>query len=145
MESVLSPKAIEFGYMAADWSDAVRRAGGLLVKAGVVETPYIEAMVDMVKDYGPYMVVAPGVAMPHAHSGKGVKSTGISYLRLARPVFFPERPDNPIVLIMAVAAMDNSSHLEVMGRIAELILDGSNREALLSCEDPEKICQSIDG
>ena len=37
----LAKESIEFGYEAADWRDAVRQAGKLLLNAGAITESYI--------------------------------------------------------------------------------------------------------
>ena len=101
MSDILPMDAIELGAEADSWSMAVARAGELLVKAGIAEERYISAMIDMVNKHGSYMVVAPGVAMPHSHSDKGVIRSGVSFLRLTKPVYFPGKEDQPIYLLIA--------------------------------------------
>ena len=75
----LAKESIEFGYEAADWRDAVRQAGKLLLNAGAITESYIDAMINMVEAEGAYMLVAPGVAMPHARPQDGALKNGISY------------------------------------------------------------------
>ena len=41
----LAKESIEFGYEAADWRDAVRQAGKLLLNAGAITESYIDAMI----------------------------------------------------------------------------------------------------
>ena len=98
----LAKESIEFGYEAADWRDAVRQAGKLLLNAGAITESYIDAMINMVEAEGAYMLVAPGVAMPHARPQDGALKNGISYLTLKTPVFFPQKDDNPITLLIGV-------------------------------------------
>ena len=42
-----------------------------MVDAGFTEPTYTEAMIDVVRDMGPYIVLAPGLAMPHARPEMG--------------------------------------------------------------------------
>ena len=51
---------------AGSWEEAVRLAGGLLERQGHIDPSYTEAMVNMVKELGPYIVIMPGVALAHA-------------------------------------------------------------------------------
>src|SRR5664279_1589635 len=46
--------------------NAIRAAGQLLINDGLAEPRYVEAMVEAFRDLGPYIVLAPGIAMPHA-------------------------------------------------------------------------------
>lgn len=51
---------------ASTWQEAVKLSVDLLVKADVVEPRYYQAILDGVAQFGPYFVIAPGLAMPHA-------------------------------------------------------------------------------
>lgn len=55
-----------------DWEEVVDRAGALLLAVGAVWPSYIEAMKDMIRPYGPYIVAALGAALLHA----GPETTG---------------------------------------------------------------------
>ena len=138
-KEVLKKEAIKTGAHAVDWQDAVRQAGRLLVEAGIAEEQYIDAMIEMVKEYGPYILVAPGIAMPHSHAYNGVKDNGISFLKLDEPVIFPGREDNGITLVIALAALDNSSHMSVMSGVACTLLDDDERLYIMGLEDADEI------
>lgn len=51
----------------------MRIGGELLEKSGAIEPRYIDAMINTVKEIGPYIVIAPGIAMPHARPEAGAK------------------------------------------------------------------------
>jgi len=83
LENILTEKAIRLKARAVDWQEAVRMGGELLVNAGFAKPSYIEAMVETVKQLGPYSVIAPGIAMPHARPEAGVIKPGLSLVTLA--------------------------------------------------------------
>ena len=128
----LAKESIEFGYEAADWRDAVRQAGKLLLNAGAITESYIDAMINMVEVEGAYMLVAPGVAMPHARPQDGALKNGISYLTLKTPVFFPQKDDNRI-------------HLKVMRIAAAALKDDNELEKLKNISDTEYIFHLLNG
>lgn len=136
---ILDAKSIRLNYDAEDWEDAVRESGRLLVKAELVDEQYIEALVEMVYQYSAYMLVATGIAMPHSHSNKGVRKTGISYLKLSHPVIFPKKESNPVELLIAVAAENDNSHIAAISKVAAILSDEESMEALKRCSDPEVI------
>ena len=49
--------------------DVIRYSGKILVEAGKVEEQYVNEMIESYRKLGPYMVMAPGLAMPHARPG----------------------------------------------------------------------------
>lgn len=60
------------------WEDAVKTAGQLMEQTGAVDAEYTQAMMNGLHKHGPYMVVAPGVALLHARPQDGVKEVGMS-------------------------------------------------------------------
>ena len=88
---MISSKTIALNVDAKDWKEAVRVSGGLLVKNGLVEPRYVDAMIEMVNTIGPYIVISPGVAMPHARPEDGVLEPCMSLITLKTPDQFRQR------------------------------------------------------
>ena len=103
---------------AANWEEAVRATGAMLVKAGVAEERYIPAMIDVVKQLGPYIVLAPGVALPHAGCDKGALQVGVAVARLANPVEFGSEYNDPVKVVIAFCTPDPKGHINMLRRIA---------------------------
>lgn len=143
MKEIISPKAIRIGYKAADWRDAVGEVGRLMLDAGIVEDRYVEAMINMVEENGAYMVVAPGVAMPHARAESGAVKTGIGFLILTEPVVFPNKESNPVKLLVGVSAVNKDEHLETFGRVAQLIVDENSLQKLMTCKTEDEAAQIL--
>lgn len=70
---------------ASTWQEAVKLSVDLLVKADVVEPRYYQAILDGVEQFGPYFVIAPGLAMPHgtvrADGSRKCRSLSSRFLR----------------------------------------------------------------
>ncbi len=106
---------------AESWEEAIRYGGNLLVQAEMVEPRYVEAMIDNIKKLGPYVVIAPGVAMPHARPEDGVLKKGISFVHLREPVAFGKNAEQHVNLVICLGATDSSSHLDLLQDIAEVM------------------------
>jgi PTS system ascorbate-specific IIA component len=91
---------------ARDWRDAVRIGTDLLVGAGTVEARYYDAIVKMTGELGAWYLLAPGIAMPHARPEEGVKQTSFALVTLAEPVSFGDPDNDPIDLLITLAAAD---------------------------------------
>lgn len=118
---MLTPRMIRVGVRAADWRSAIVAAGELLVEAGAAEERYVEAMVRVACELGPYIVVAPGVAMPHARPEDGAKRTAISLVCLADPVEFGNEENDPVETVIGLVAVDHDTHIEIMQELATLL------------------------
>ncbi len=126
----LRPDVIRLGVHAANWEEAVRAAGQLLVDADVCEPRYIQAMIDAVHELGPYMVLAPGLALAHARPEDGVKSIGLSLVTLDPPVPFGSEENDPVSLLIAFGAVDKERHLGLLQELALLLEDEARRQKL---------------
>ncbi len=132
---------IQVGVVASDWRGAVILSGELLVASGNVEMRYVHAMIDSIETHGPYIVIAPGVAMPHARPEDGVIEKGISVTLLANPVMFGPDPVHEVKLIICLAATDNTSHLHLLQFIAEVISEEKRLNRLMHAITTDELKQ----
>jgi PTS system ascorbate-specific IIA component len=108
--------------LVQDWRGAVRMSGQILLAAGGIEPAYIDAMERMVDEAGPYIVLTPGLALPHARPGTWVRRACMGVLTLATPVRFGVLYNDPVSIIIPFAATDDVCHLEALSELAWLLL-----------------------
>ena len=108
---------------AKDWEEAIRLACSPFVADGTVEPEYAEEVIRCVWKYGPYIVLFPGVAMPHSQEGGPlVHGTGICFMRLLEPVSFDSGdPEKWADLFFAIAADDPAVHLENIRSLMDVL------------------------
>ena len=126
-----------------DWQEAIRVSGELLVKTGAVEARYVDAMIDTVKSMGPYAVIAPGVALPHARPEDGVKKPCMSLVTLKTPVNFGNNGNDPVKLVVAFATIDKNAHVKALTRLARILGDPEKVEALKNAKDKRLVEEII--
>lgn len=115
---------VRVGVKAEDWRAAVRAACRPLLAAGAVEARYVERCVAMAEEHGPYMVVAPGVALAHARPEDGVRALGLAVAVLARPVEFGHPDNDPVDLVFAFGSPDRDQHVGLLSALARRLLEG---------------------
>lgn len=135
LSDLLSPTAIRIGASVSDWREAVRVAGAALVASGATADGYTDEMIRTVESLGPYIVIAPGVALAHARPSPAVLRPGLSLVTLATPVPFGHRQNDPVRLVIGLAAPDDEGHVNALATLAEFISDDDRRDALLRAED----------
>ena len=126
----IDERAIAVGAEAASWQAAVELCGGLLVESGVAEERYVPAMVRTVEELGPYVVIAPGVAIPHARPENGAIKPGISLVILQEPVEFGSEENDPVDLLFGFATTGADAHDELNTALADFIGKQENLERL---------------
>ncbi|WP_227318405.1 PTS ascorbate transporter subunit IIA [Cedecea davisae] len=130
---------------AATWQEAVRIGVDLLVEAGVVEPRYYQAILDGVAQFGPYFVIAPGLAMPHGRPEEGVKRTGFALVTLKTPLMFNHEDNDPVDILITMAAVDANAHQEVgIMQIVNLFEDEENFDRLRACRSEQEVLDLID-
>lgn len=143
LSQLLDPRAIALDQSAESWQDAVRAAGALLTDSGVATSAYTETMIATVEDKGPYIVIAPGFAFAHARPNEAVHNTGMSWLTLREPVAFGHPTNDPVSLVVALAATDDKQHTQAMAQLAKLLGNKRKRELLDAATTPEEVMRII--
>ena len=108
---------------ARDWREAVELSGAALSAAGAARAGYAAQMVRMIEEHGPYIVVAPGLALAHARPGPEVIADGLAVVTLAEPVEFGHPHNDPVRVVLAVSAASNESHLQLVAGLANIFND----------------------
>jgi len=127
------------GAQAADWREALRLAGDALVAQGVATDVYTDEMIKSVEDLGPYIVIAPGFALAHSRPSPAVLKTGISWVSLAEPVKFGNKDNDPVRLVVGLAAEDPNAHIEIMSALADVLADDDVLDDAIDADTPEKV------
>lgn len=112
-----------------EWEEAIKLAAKPLLKKKIIETVYIDNMIQSVLDNGPYIVLKDYFALPHAKAGEGVNEVGMSLLTLEDPV---DLEGNPVKIFLVLAAVDSSTHLEALSELSELLMDDDVYDIFLS-------------
>ncbi len=136
---LLHAGVIALDAVASDWREAIRRSGELLSAAGVAEAAYTEAMIRVVEEIGPYMVIAPGIALAHARPKDGVRIPGFALVRLSRPVEFGSAANDPVDLVIALAAVDDEGHVAALRELALLLGDDAAVRAIREAPDVQAV------
>lgn len=123
-----------------NWKEAIDVSVQPLVDASIVNTGYAKAIKSSIEALGPYCVIAPGIAMPHARLESGANAIGASLLLLKKGVCFGGNND-PVYIVMTFSATDKTSHIQLMQSLALFLSNES--KALRKCESPEAISALI--
>ena len=59
----LPDNAVRLGVAVDDWRAAIRASGDALVAAGATLDAYTDRMIQVIDEFGSYIVIAPGLAL----------------------------------------------------------------------------------
>ncbi|MEY4367225.1 MAG: hypothetical protein RLZ28_640 [Actinomycetota bacterium] len=135
LAAAFRPESVLLQRSASSWREAIALAGEGLVSAGVATDLYTQAMIDVVEENGPYIVIAPGFALAHARPSAEVLRWGMSLVTLAEPVEFGAGSNDPVSVVVGVAAQDKNQHVEALKLLGEKLLEPSFVNSLLTVAD----------
>lgn len=122
LEKMLTREVVRLGVEGLKTPQEVIAYGGNLLKeAGKVNEQYVKDMISAYEVLGPYIVMAPGLAMPHARPGGNVKEDGISFLQLKTPVTFHHSSNDPVKLVIALAGTSDNGHIDLLQDLSSLL------------------------
>lgn len=132
-----------------NWEDAIRASCKPLEADGTVDSTYSQQIIDCIHKYGPYIVIAPMIAMPHSQeNAEGVNKTAVSFMKTKNIVKFdPNDDEKDARLFFTLASQDHNQHLENMSALATMLDNEALIEDLLACEDETAltaICSKYD-
>ena len=139
LSDLLPREAIRLNVSAGDWRAAVRASGEALMAGGATTAAYSDEMIATVEQLGPYIVIAPGIALAHSRPSPAVVRPGLSVVILAEPVEFGHSVNDPVRLVVGLAAPDDQGHVEALATLAGLLADDPSREALLGARDADEV------
>ena len=135
---LLKKENVQIVESATDWKDAIRISVQPLEQHGYVESRYKEEIISNVESMGPYIVLAPYIALPHARPEQGVKESQIAVTLLQNEVRFAGE-EKPVKLLIALAASDNNRHLDALMSISEILQNEDTVQKILNSKDNEEL------
>lgn len=123
------------------WQEAIQAGCEPLLNDNTITQDYVDAVIKCVKDYGPYIIIAPMIALPHSTEGaKGVNDTKISFMKVEEPVHFQDdNPEYDARLFFTLASIDNDQHMKNIMNLSEMLMNESIVEELLDATSDEDL------
>lgn len=143
MLDVLTKELILLDVEAQDWQQAVRECAKPLLQQKKILPTYIDAIIANVLESGPYIAIAPQVAIPHAQMDKGVLDSAIGITVLKNPVNFGNKNNDPIKYLFCLAAVDSSKHLKSLTDLSVLLEDKNFYKVLDTAKTADEIIDFI--
>ncbi len=122
---------------AQDWKDAIRLSVEPLIADGLAESRYLDGIYNNLAQNGDYIIIAPGVAIPHTRPENGARGTGFSMIKLNKAVTFSEGED--VELLVALVASGSDEHVDLLAELSELFLDDDLMERIKNAKTTQAL------
>lgn len=142
---LIDSKLIQLHVEVDDWKQAIIAAAQPLINQGKITIDYPRRVIEIAQETGPYIVISPHVALPHASSTDGVISDAIGLTVLDTPVEFGNEANDPVKYLFTVCSTDPNGHLEQMAQLVDLLQRSDLFDVLDSATDVDEVAKYING
>ncbi|MDF2566506.1 MAG: putative IIA-like nitrogen-regulatory protein PtsN [Massilibacillus sp.] len=139
----LTCDCIRLNVACDNWKEAVKAGTDLLLEKKCIEPSYLAAIIHHHENFGPYMVVAPGIVLAHARPEDGAKKVSISLVTLKKPIVFGNVTNDPVKLVFTFATTDNKGHLSLLADLMELLSNEEDMQVIMSATQVNSVIDII--
>lgn len=139
LRDMLTLQTVKLNVEVSDWEEAVRVGGEMLFNVEACTHEYIEAIIETVNTMGPYIVISPGIAIPHARPECGALRSQFSLLTLKTPVKFGAEDLDPVNIVFSMSATSSKDHVESLKQVAILCMDEDKVQKIIQAQTIEDI------
>ncbi|MGC0123593.1 PTS sugar transporter subunit IIA [Providencia sp. 2024EL-00811] len=143
LTTLLTPNVIQVVDSANNWQEAIKIACNPLINNKFIEPRYIDAIIQSHEKIGPYYVLGPGIAMPHARPEDGVNQLSLGLTVIKQGVEFGSDGNDPIKLLIVLAATDSNSHIGAIAKLSELFDNQDDVDNIMQSENVDDILKII--
>lgn len=143
LTNIITESIIQLQMEANDWEDAIRKAGKPMIEHLYVKPAYIEEIIRIMHQEGPFVVITKHVALPHTKPSSGALRCGLGLTVLKEGITFGSQEHDPIKYIFTLSAVDNESHLTAMSQLLELFNEPSFFTMMDEAETPQEVIAYI--
>ena len=134
MLEFLNAEDVLFGQRYDSLQEAIRGAGSILEKKKYILPAYIDAMLALIEEFGPYIVIMPHIALAHARPEGRVVENSVSLVTCMEGIESGNKPNDPVFALFAIAAKTDKEFLGLFRDVAEFLVAPGNVERLLKAE-----------
>lgn len=143
LRELLNEDTIYLNQEATNWEDAIRVSANPLKNLGYVKDSYIEAMIENVRKLGPYIVIAPKVAMPHARPEDGVNKVSMTLTTFKEEIYFSGKEQHKVKILISLAPKDNQTHIKALACLTKMLSKKENIDKILNSKDKDEVLEVI--
>lgn len=144
LKELLTPDVITLHESAENWQQAIELSCKPLIDNGAIEPSYVQAIFKSHEEMGPYYVIGPGMAMPHARPEDGVNRLALGLTVIRNGVNFDADENDPVKMLVTLAATDSNSHVEAIAQLAELFMNEEHVAEICAAQDVDAIRRIIE-
>ncbi|EGU41603.1 putative phosphotransferase enzyme ii, a component sgca [Vibrio ichthyoenteri ATCC 700023] len=143
LSTLLTEQRISIVDDISNWQDAIHLVCQPLIESGDIQPEYVDAIINSTLELGPYYVLAPMIAMPHARPEQGVNNNALSLLVVRNGVEFHSEDNDPVKILLLLAAKDSNQHIELITSISEFFCSEDDVLEVSKALEKQQIIETI--
>ena len=124
LKNLLNTEVVQVVEQVKDWREAVAISCRPLIENGSIEPRYVDAM-------------------PHARPEEGANKLSLALTLIPSGVNFDADENDPVKLLIVLAATDSTSHIEAISQLAKLFDNEKDIQAILTAKTTQDILSVI--
>lgn len=141
LSDILTKDLIALSVKCSDWREAIVKGAEILEGKDYVEPRYKDAIIRNLEEYGPYLVMLPGMVFSHASIEDGTKKLAMSLMTLKNPVSFGHDEYDPVSIVVTLSATDQEMHLKALAQLFRILKDRENFRKIATRATKEEIME----
>lgn len=125
-----------------DWKEVLHLAAEPLLKKGCIEERYLKRIIHLIEQDNPYIMVAKGVVIAHAGVNDGVRSLGMSLVKLPAPISISGYLEADVILLLGTP--DTTIHLRALFGLIEMLENEEHLKQLHQATSIEALMEIIE-
>lgn len=132
---------IQLNLEAEDWIDAIRKSAKPLIENKIINSFYVDDMINNVNTFGPYIVVDDLIAIPHSKPNDEINGFGIAITTFKDGITLGEHKG--VKIFITIAANNNKNHIDIIKEIMSIIENEENIYRIICAKSKKDILNLI--
>lgn len=125
------------------WQNMIQMAGQPLLDDGLIAQEYVDEIITTCTEKGPYMNIGPNIVLAHARPLPSTKKAVMALLLSKQPAALLDDPAHTARLWIFLATPDDRSHIELIQKLATLLMDANRVQRVLAANSQEELLGSL--
>lgn len=125
------------------WQNMIQMAGQPLLDDGLIAQEYVDEIITTCTEKGPYMNIGPNIVLAHARPLPSTKKAVMALLLSKQPAALLDDPAHTARLWIILATPDDRSHIELIQKLATLLMDANRVQRVLAANSQEELLGSL--
>ena len=125
------------------WQNMIQMAGQPLLDDGLIAQEYVDEIITTCTEKGPYMNIGPKIVLAHARPLPSTKKAVMALLLSKQPAALLDDPAHTARLWIFLATPDDRSHIELIQKLATLLMDADRVQRVLAANSQEELLGSL--